>query len=86
MALEALQKMSSRGKGGTTVLLGESITGFALILERDPTGLKWRKWKEKFDLAILDIMVPKGSGFDILKYINDKNLNTATIIVPLRIK
>lgn len=40
MALEALQKMSSRGKGGTTVLLGESITGFALILERDPTGLK----------------------------------------------
>lgn len=40
MALEALQKMSSRGKGVTTVLLGESITGFALILERDLTGLK----------------------------------------------
>lgn len=40
MALEALQKMSSRGKGGSTVLLGESIAGFALILERDLTGLK----------------------------------------------
>lgn len=40
MALEALQKMSSRGKEGTTVLLGESIAGFTLILERDLTGLK----------------------------------------------
>lgn len=58
MALEALQKMSSRGKGGSTVLLGESIAGFALILERDLTGLKWRKWKEKFDLAkLLDLVM-----------------------------
>ena len=37
--------------------------------------------KEKFDLAILDIMVPKGSGFDILKYINEENLNIATIML-----
>lgn len=40
MTLEALQKMSLRGKEGTTVLLGESIVGFTLILERNLTGLK----------------------------------------------
>lgn len=40
MTLEALRKMSSRGKEGTAVLLGESIVGFTLILERDLTGLK----------------------------------------------
>ena len=37
--------------------------------------------EKEIHLAILDIMVPKGSGFDILKYINEENLNIATIML-----
>ena len=35
----------------------------------------------EFDLAILDIMVPKGSGLDILEYINKSKLNMGTIML-----
>lgn len=35
----------------------------------------------EFDLAILDIMVPKGSGLDILEYINKSKINMGTIML-----
>lgn len=37
--------------------------------------------KYKFDLAILDIMVPKVSGLDVLKYIKETNPQMATIML-----
>lgn len=36
---------------------------------------------DKFDIAILDIMVPKGSGLDILEYINKSNIEMGTIML-----
>lgn len=35
----------------------------------------------KFDIAILDIMVPKGSGLDILEYINKSKIKMGTIML-----
>ena len=35
----------------------------------------------KFDIAILDIMVPKGSGLDILEYINKAKIRMGTIML-----
>lgn len=35
----------------------------------------------KYDLAVLDINVPKGSGLDVLKYIKSNNDNMATIML-----
>lgn len=35
----------------------------------------------KFDIAILDIMVPKGSGLDILEYINKSKIRMGTIML-----
>lgn len=37
--------------------------------------------KDKFDLAILDIMVPNGSGFNVLEYIKKTEVNMATIML-----
>lgn len=37
--------------------------------------------KNTYDLAVLDINVPKGSGLDVLKYIKDNNLSTASIML-----
>lgn len=36
---------------------------------------------DKFDIAILDIMVPKGSGLDILDYINKSKIKMGTIML-----
>lgn len=36
---------------------------------------------DKFDIAILDIMVPKGSGLDILDYINKSKIKIGTIML-----
>lgn len=36
---------------------------------------------DKFDIAILDIMVPKGSGLDILEYINKSKIKMGTIML-----
>lgn len=37
--------------------------------------------KEKFNLAVLDIMVPKVSGLDVLKYIKENHEEMATIML-----
>ena len=37
--------------------------------------------KEEFNLAILDIMVPKISGLEVLKYINEEKKEIATIML-----
>lgn len=36
---------------------------------------------DKYDLAVLDINVPKGSGLDVLEYIKSSNSSTATIML-----
>lgn len=41
--------------------------------------------KEKLDLAILDVMVDKTNGFDILKEIRNQNLNFPVIMLTAKI-
>lgn len=36
---------------------------------------------ENFDLLLLDLLMPKLSGFDVLKKINSNNINIKTIVV-----
>ena len=39
--------------------------------------------KNKYDLVILDIMLPKYSGFEIIKYIEDSKNLLSSFILPL---
>ncbi len=38
---------------------------------------------EFFDMALLDIGLPDGSGIDLVRYINTNNLNTLTVVTTI---
>lgn len=58
------------------------LEGFSVVTASDgEKGIKYAK-KEKPDIIILDIMLPKVSGFDVLKAIKD-NKETSNIPVIL---
>ncbi len=40
--------------------------------------------KEKFDLYILDVMLPELNGFDICQYIRDKNITTPVLFLTAK--
>jgi two-component system, OmpR family, response regulator VicR len=58
--------------------------GFEVNLQTD--GLEGRKAFdiEKFDLCILDVMMPKMDGFELAKYIREKNLEIPLIFLTAK--
>lgn len=57
--------------------------GYMVINVFDAEGAKSAIYKQIFDLYILDIMVPKGNGIDILNNIRDMTDNPVLIITAL---
>lgn len=48
---------------------------------KDAKEALYKMKNDKYDLAVLDINVPKGSGLDVLEYIKSSNSSTATIML-----
>lgn len=58
------------------LMSGYQVTG----AERGDTAIEILK-EQQFDLAVLDIMVPGVDGFEVLKYIQEHCVDTATIML-----
>jgi len=55
--------------------------GFEVVHVRDGDSALDEAYENKFDLMILDINVPKKSGFEVVKTLREYNNTTPTIIV-----
>ena len=53
--------------------------GYEVVCELDPR--KGIKMLEKFDLLLLDIIMPKMTGREVLKVLKDKNVKIPIIVV-----
>ena len=60
-----------------------SLSGYEVVTESDGTAGKKRALAEKFDLIILDVMLPGEDGFSVVKAIRDRS-DVPVIVVSAR--
>jgi DNA-binding response OmpR family regulator len=58
--------------------------GFVVDVVHDGVSGLWAASEFSYDVAILDIMLPRLNGYDVLKHIRDRNIWTPVIMLTAR--
>ena len=68
--------------------LSEALVDMGYQVKLVFDGLKGKKIikKEKFDLIVLDLKIPKLDGYQILQFINQKKISSKVIVITARMR